>query len=103
MSFIMTLGDTDWGRYTVHTGSGAEYDLKLEPVRSTVTRVRSGSEEPASPAQLRRDGESMRLMGIGLLERGRPASLWIDVLQDGHHSTLRTTTTVQNIIKHPAH
>jgi len=89
--------DLDFGRYLVITASASEYVLDVGPHSSSLTRslewqtVRDWEAVP-----LRRDGETVALLGIIQLQLGRPGVFRIDVRGDGIETT-RMTTSVCDI------
>lgn len=94
---IEAVTDLDSGRYLVVTTSGAEYVLDIGPQPSSLvrsTRRQTTGEREAAP--LRRDGETLRLLGIIQLQLGRRAIFRIDIRGDGIETT-RTTTRVCSI------
>ncbi|MGF9663161.1 hypothetical protein AAIH25_14990 [Arthrobacter crystallopoietes] len=95
------LTDREEGRWRVGTASGSLYVFDLTHGNRTMTRL-PDSEDPRGEfrripsADLRRDGEALRLLSIYRLQLGQPGALLIDVREDGI-PTLRGTTPVVSI------
>lgn len=91
---VEAVTDLDFGRYSVVTASASAYVLDIGPESSSLVRssrcqmVGEWGEVP-----LRRDGETVPLLGIIQLQLGRRAIFRIDVRGDGIDTT-RTTTPV---------
>jgi hypothetical protein len=91
---VEAVTDLDYGRYLVVTSSGSVYVLIVGPELSSLVRFSqcpTVGEWEAVP--LRRDGETVPLLGIIELQLGRRAVFRIDVRGDGIETT-RTTTPV---------
>ncbi|MGY3567787.1 hypothetical protein [Sinomonas sp. RB5] len=97
---MQTLTDLDTGHWLVTTSSGTThlFDLRADGT-STVTRL-PRQVDPASEldisADLRRDGETLPLIGILIITPGVEGAFYLRVRTDGV-ATLRMTTPVQSI------
>lgn len=94
---VEAVTDLDFGPYLVITASAADYILDIGPSSSSLARFphrQTTGEREAVP--LRRDGETIRLLGIIQLQLGRRAVFRLDVRGDGIETT-RTTTPVCSI------
>lgn len=91
---VVAVTDFDFGRYLVITASDSEYVLDIGPESSSLTRSpQRPNVREREAAPLRRDGETLPLLGIIQLQLGRRAVFRIDVRGDGIETT-RTTTSV---------
>jgi hypothetical protein len=91
---VEAVTDLDFGRYSVTTASASAYVLDIGPESSSLvrsSRCQTLGEWEAVP--LRRDGETVPLLGIIQLQLGRPAIFRLDIRGDGIETT-RTTTSV---------
>lgn len=88
------LTDLDYGRYLVITASASIYVLEIGPGSSSLVRS-SGDIETSEweRVPLRRDNETVPLLGIVQLQLGSRAIFHVDVRGDGVE-TVRTTTPV---------
>lgn len=94
---VEAVTDLDYGRYVVITASGSVYVLVVEPDFSSLVRsFQSQTVGEWEAVPLRRDGETVPLLGIIQLQLGRRAVFRIDVRGDGIETT-RTTTPVSAI------
>jgi len=94
---VEAVTDLDFGRYSVVTASDSTYVLDISPGSSSLIRSpRCHAVGELEAVPLRRDGETVPLLGIIQLQLGRRASFRIDVRSDGIETT-RTTTTVRAI------
>lgn len=95
-----SLNDETTGSYAVRTESGTLYAIHMDPPRQVVRLAKDGNptqrynQMPA--AELRRDGEAIKLISIIELQVGRRGLMLIDVRLDGI-PTLRDTTQVRSI------
>lgn len=78
---------------TTETGS---YIIDLEKETALRTPRKDVSAEDAYAADLRRDGEEVRVISVITLKHEEPMVLLLDIREDGIE-TLRTTTNVQNV------
>ncbi|MDQ0259547.1 hypothetical protein [Sinomonas atrocyanea] len=94
----VVVTDLDFGQYVVVTESASVYILDIGgPESSTLNRMPAGGPVgDYDAAVLRRDGETVPLLGILRLEMGLPAVFLIDVRGDGV-PTVRGTTPVAGI------
>jgi hypothetical protein len=95
------LTDRDAGVWLVQTESTSVYILDLNPGSRTLTRLRgtphlSLDNAPTTVAELRRDGQTLKLLSIEQLQLCLRGYLWVDVREDGI-ATLRETTPVVSI------
>jgi hypothetical protein len=91
---VEAVTDLDYGDYLVITASASAYVLVIGPESSSLVRsfqCQTLGEWEAVP--LRRDGETVPLLGIIQLQLGSRAVFRIDLLGDGIETT-RTTTPV---------
>ncbi|MFE4229967.1 hypothetical protein ACFRJ8_19000 [Arthrobacter sp. NPDC056886] len=90
------------GSYAVRTESGTLYAIHLDPPRSVMRLAQDRNPtrryEDLPAAELRRDGEAIKLLKIIELEVGRRGLMWLDVRLDGF-PTLRGTTQVLSIAR----
>jgi hypothetical protein len=94
---VEALTDIDYGRYLVITASASIYVLDIGPESSSVGRsFQAEIVTDWTAAPLRRDEETVPLLGIIQLQLGQPAVFRIDVRGDGIETT-RTTTPVRVI------
>jgi len=94
---VEAVTDLDFGRYSVITASASAYVLDIRPQSSSLVRssqCQTVGEWEAVP--LRRDGETVPLLGIIQLQLGRRAIFRLDIRGDGIETT-RTTTLVRLI------
>jgi hypothetical protein len=95
-----SLNDATTGSYAVRTESGTLYAIHLDPPREVVRLAKDRNPTPRydqlPAAELRRDGEAIKLLNIIELEVGRRGVMWLDVRLDGI-PTLRGTTEVLSI------
>ena len=88
------------GSFAVRTGSGTLYAVHLDEPREVV-RLHN-DQQPVQryahlpTAELRRDGEAIKLLKIVDMQVGRRGLMWLDVRLDGI-PTLRGTTEVLSI------
>lgn len=86
----------------MRTSSGTLYAIHLGSPREVVRLVRDRKPAPGydhlGVAELRRDGEPIRLIKIVEMQVGRPGLMWLDVRLDGI-PTLRGTTEVLSIAR----
>ena len=86
----------------MRTSSGTLYAIHLDPPREVVRlhRDRQPTQRYAhlAAADLRRDGEAIRLLKIIEMQVRRCGSMWLDVRLDGV-PTLRGTTEVLSITR----
>lgn len=84
----------------MRTASGTLYAVHLDEPREVVRLHNDQQPVPRYAhllaAELRRDGEAIKLLRIVEMQVGRRASMWIDVRLDGI-PTLRGTTEVLSI------
>lgn len=92
---LARITDTDFGVYRLLTASGTTYRLHIRPEGSTLTRlpVEDSPDEDYDQAVLRKDGQSLPLLGIVPAAVGASAAFWVDVRRDGI-PTFRMTTPV---------
>lgn len=94
----LLLNDDSTGSYAVRTASGTFYAIDLDPplreiMRLTKERTPSSPYDQLPAADLRRDGETVKLLKIIEIQVGRCGHMVLDVRRDGV-PTLRTTTEV---------
>lgn len=98
---VEAVTDLDFGRYVVITASASVYVLVVGPESSSLVRsVQSQAVGESETVPLRRDEETVPLLGIIQLQLGCPAVFRIDVLGHGIETT-RTTTPVTAIRRLP--
>ncbi|MEY9777208.1 hypothetical protein ABH915_002816 [Arthrobacter sp. MW3 TE3886] len=99
-SNLRSLNDETTGSYAVRTGSGTLYAIHLDPPREVVRLAKDRN--PTSPydelpaAELRRDGEAIKLLNVIEMRVGRRGLMLLDLRLDGI-PTLRGTTEVLSI------
>lgn len=86
----------------MRTSSGTLYAIHLDPPRQVVRLHNDRQPVPRyahlPAAELRRDGEAIRLLKIVEMQVGRRGLMWLDVRLDGI-PTLRGTTEVLSITR----
>ncbi|MDT0168875.1 hypothetical protein [Pseudarthrobacter sp. BRE9] len=97
---VQELRNDDAGRYLVTTATGSQYLLDL--TARTVQRVVAATAPlidylDVGFSQLRRDGETVKLLMLESCTVGWPARYWLQIRAD-HVVTLRTTSPVVDII-----
>lgn len=99
-SNVHSLNDETTGSYAVPTESGTLYAIHLDPPREVVRLARDRAPAPRydqlPAAELRRDGEPIKLLNIVEMQVGRCGLMWLDVRLDGI-PTLRGTTEILSI------
>lgn len=94
------LTDEMTGSFAVRTSSGTLYAVHLgsprEVVRLSNDQLPTPSYAHLLAADLRRDGEAIKLLQIVEMQVGRPGLLLLDVRRDGV-LTVRSTTSVVSI------
>lgn len=99
---LQSLTDDASGSFAVRTSSGTLYAIHMDSPREVVRLHRD--RQPVAryahlaAADLRRDGEAIRLLKIIELQVGLRGSMWLDVRLDGI-PTLRGTTEVLSITR----
>lgn len=95
-----SLTDEMSGSFAVRTSSGTLYAIHLDSPREVVRLAEDQNPTPEyaqlPAADLRRDGEAIRLLKIVEMQVGRRGLMWLDVRLDGI-PTLRGTTPVLSI------
>jgi hypothetical protein len=95
-----SLNDETTGSYAVRTESGTLYALHLDPPREGVRLAKDQAPTPRydqlPAAELRRDGEAIKLLNVIDTQVGRRGLMWLNVRIDGI-PTLRDTTEALSI------
>jgi hypothetical protein len=97
-----SITDETLGSFAVRTGSGTLYAVHLDEPREVV-RLRN-DQQPVQryaqlpAAELRRDGETIKLLKIVEMQVGRRGLMWLDLRLDGI-PTLRGTTELLSITR----
>lgn len=90
------------GSFAVRTSSGTLYAIYLDSPREVVRLHNDRRPAPLytqlQAAELRRDGEAIKLLKIVYMQVGRRGLMWLDVRLDGI-PTLRGTTEVLSITR----
>jgi hypothetical protein len=101
-SNVHSLNDATTGSYAVRTESGTLYAIHLDSPREVVRLQNDRQPVPRydhlPTAELRRDGEAIRLLKIVEMQVGRRGLMWLDVRLDGI-PTLRGTTELLSITR----
>lgn len=96
------LTDEMSGSFAVRTSSGTLYAMHLDSPREVVRLHNDRQPVPRyaylPAAELRRDGEAIRLLKIVEMQVGQCGLMWLDVRLDGI-PTLRGTTEVLSITR----
>lgn len=95
-----SLNDETTGSYAVRTESGTLYAIHLDPPREVVRLAQDWNPTPRydqlPAAELRRDGEAIKLLNVIKMQVGGRGLMWLDIRLDGLR-TLRGTTEVLSI------
>ena len=94
MLSMSTLMDQVTGQFRIRTQSGSTYLLDLD--RHQMCRI-PATNDPERDHNLRRDGSTVRLLGIAECTVGRPMHLLIDLAIAGVEATIRRSTPVTAI------
>jgi hypothetical protein len=98
----LSVTNESTGSFAVWTSSGTLYAIHLDSPREVVRLVKDQNPTPRCAhlpaAELRRDGEAIRLLKVIEMQVGRRGLMWLDVRLDGI-LTLRGTTEVLSITR----
>lgn len=96
------LTDDMLGSFAVRTASGTLYAIHLDSPREVVRLAKDQAPTPRyshlQAAELRRDGEAIKLVRVIAMQVGRPGLMLLDVRRDGV-LTVRSTTRVVSITR----